>query len=140
MYKVILVLTLVFGAEKISFSQSLNSKTLMSIADEKITVKDFLRVYNKNMDLVKDQSQKNIDDYLKLYINYKLKLKEARALGYDQKDSYQKEFKNYKEQLIRAYTNDKEVTTNLVSEAYDRTINEVKAQHVLVRFESDQDS
>mgnify|MGYP003326746117 CR=1 FL=1 len=49
----------------------------MSIADEKITVKDFLRVYNKNMDLVQDQSQKNIDDYLKLYINYKLKLKEA---------------------------------------------------------------
>ncbi|GIR49771.1 MAG: hypothetical protein CM15mP58_18680 [Burkholderiaceae bacterium] len=27
-----------------------------------------------------------------------------------------------------------------MSEAYDRTINEVKAQHVLVRFESDQDS
>lgn len=140
MYKVILVLTLLFGAENISFSQSLNSKTLMSIADEKITVKDFLRVFNKNMDLVQDQSQKNIDDYLKLYINYKLKLKEAKALGYDQKDSYQKEFKNYKEQLIRAYTNDKEVTATLVSEAYDRTINEVKAQHVLVRFESDQDS
>ena len=140
MYKVILALIFLFGADNISFSQSLNSKTLMSIDNEKITVKDFLRVYNKNMDLVQDQSQKNIDDYLKLYINYKLKLKEARALGYDQKDSYQKEFKNYKEQLIRAYTNDKEVTATLVSEAYDRTINEVKAQHVLVRFESDQDS
>ena len=140
MYKVILALIFLFGAENISFSQSLNSKTLMSIADEKITVKDFLRVYNKNMDLVQDQSQKNIDDYLKLYINYKLKLKEAKALGYDQKDSYQKEFKNYKEQLLRAYTNDKEVTATLVSEAYDRSINEVKAQHVLVRFESDQDS
>ena len=66
MYKVILVLTILFGVENISFCQSLNSKTLMSIADEKITVKDFLRVYNKNMDLVQDQSQKNIDDYLKM--------------------------------------------------------------------------
>ena len=49
MYKVILALIFLFGAENISFSQSFNSKTLMSIADEKITVKDFLRVYNKNM-------------------------------------------------------------------------------------------
>ena len=66
-------------------SQDLSSKILMSIDEDKITVKEFLRVYNKNLDLVKDQNQKEVDYYLNLYSNYRLKLKEARALKYDQK-------------------------------------------------------
>ena len=34
---------------------------------------EFVRVYNKNLDLVKDESQKDIDAYLELFVNYQLK-------------------------------------------------------------------
>lgn len=121
-------------------SQDLDSKTLMTIGNQNISVKEFLRVYNKNINLVQDQNLKDIDYYINLYSKYKLKLIEAKELGYDLKDSYKKEFKSYKNQLSNAYTTDKEVTESLVKEAYNRTANEIKAQHILVRFQDNQDS
>jgi len=121
-------------------SQDLDSKTLMTIGNQNITVKEFLRVYNKNINLVQDQNQKDIDYYINLYSKYKLKLIEAKELGYDLKDSYKKEFTSYKNQLSNAYTTDKKVTESLVKEAYNRTTNEIKAQHILVRFKDNQDS
>jgi len=121
-------------------SQDLDSKTLMTIGNQNISVKEFLRVYNKNINLVQDQNQKDIDYYINLYSKYKLKLIEAKELGYDLKDSYKKEFNSYKNQLSNAYTTDKEVTESLVKEAYNRTANEIKAQHILVRFQDNQDS
>ena len=112
----------------------------MTIGNQNISVKEFLRVYNKNINLVQDQNQKDIDYYINLYSKYKLKLIEAKELGYDQKNSYKKEFTSYKNQLSNAYTTDKEVTESLVKEAYNRTTNEIKAQHILVRFQDNQDS
>ena len=65
-------------------------------------------------------------------MNYKLKLAEAKALRYDKDPAYINEFMSYKNQLIQTYLTDKNVTDDLVREAYYRTENEVKAQHILV--------
>jgi len=89
-------------------------------------------VYNKNLNLVQDDSQKDVNSYLELFVNYKLKLAEAKALRYDKDPKYINEFKSYKNQLTQSYLTDKNVTDDLVREAYDRTKNEVKAQHILV--------
>ena len=140
MIRFFLVLNLFIGSVNFTIAQSIDSENLMTIGGETISVKEFLRVYNKNINLVQDQSQKNIDYYLNLYTNYKLKLKEARTLGFDQKESYKKEFESYKNQLSKAYTSDKEVTETLVKEAYNRTAKEVKAQHILVRIQPGQDT
>ena len=140
MIRFFLVLNLLIGSVNFTIAQPIGSENLMTIGGETISVKEFLRVYNKNIDLVQDESQKNIDYYLNLYTNYKLKLKEARTLGFDQKESYKKEFESYKNQLSKAYTSDKEVTATLVKEAYNRTANEVKAQHILVRIQPGQDT
>ena len=140
MIRFFLVLNLLIGFVNFTIAQSIDSENLMTIGGETISVKEFLRVYNKNIDLVQDESQKNIDYYLNLYTNYKLKLKEARTLGFDQKESYKKEFESYKNQLSKAYTSDKEVTETLVKEAYNRTAKEVKAQHILVRIQPGQDT
>ena len=64
-------------------------------------------------------------------MNYKLKLTEAKALRYDKDPVYLNEFKSYKNQLTQSYLTDKNVTDDLVREAYERTENEVKAQHIL---------
>tara|TARA_B100001248_G_C27397578_1_gene466789 strand:- start:1579 stop:3510 length:1932 start_codon:yes stop_codon:yes gene_type:complete len=140
MIRFFLVLNLLVGSVNFTNAQSIDSENLMTIGGETISVKEFLRVYNKNIDLVQDESQKNIDYYLNLYTNYKLKLKEARTLGFDKKDSYRKEFESYKNQLSKAYTTDKEVTETLVKEAYNRTTSEVKAHHILVRIQPGQDT
>lgn len=125
----ILLLTLNF-----SFSQKAD-KVLLTVGEEPIMASEFLRVYNKNLDLVKDESQKDIDGYLKLFIEYQLKLKEAQRLGLDEDPKYQREFLNYKNQLTRNYLSENKVTDALVKEAYERGNLDIKASHILVRLE-----
>lgn len=116
-----------------SFSQSDSEKVLFSVDGEPVYVSEFLRVYNKNLDLVQDESQKGIDEYLSLFTNYKLKLKEANALELQNKPSYIRELASYKSQLAKSYITDAKVTDALIKEAYDRVSNEVKAAHILVK-------
>ena len=113
--------------------QSAKNDVLFTVADEPVYTSEFLRVYNKNLDLVQDDSQKNIDEYLKLFTNYKLKLKEAKSLGLDKNASYLKELDKYKKQLAKNYITDSKVTDALVKEAYNRMSYEVNADHILVK-------
>ncbi len=105
---------------------------LLSIDNSPVYVSEFKRIYLKNIDLVKDDSQKDIDEYLKLFINYKLKLKEAKTLGLDQKTSYIKELNGYKKQLASNYLTDTKTSEALIKEAYDRSLERVNASHILV--------
>ncbi len=112
-----------------------NDEVLFTVENTPITISEFKRVYNKNLDLVKDESQKDIDNYLQLYINYQLKLKEAKRLKFDEEASYTREFESYKKQLLKNYSSDAEVTDELVKEAYDRTAFDIDASHILVRID-----
>jgi peptidyl-prolyl cis-trans isomerase SurA len=58
MIRFFLVLNLFVGSVNFTIAQSIYSESLMTIGGETISVKEFLRVYNKNIDLVQDESQK----------------------------------------------------------------------------------
>ncbi len=113
-------------------AQNKKDKVLLTIDGQPVYTSEFLRVYNKNRDIVSDENKKNIDEYLDLFINYKLKLKEAKDLKLDTIPSYIKEFNKYKKQLIEPYLKDREVTEELMKEAYARMKKEVKASHILI--------
>ena len=132
MQKTFLLLSTACFSFFISNAQTTDDDTLLTIANTPVSANEFVRVYNKNLNLVQDDSQKEIDSYLELFINYKLKLTEAKALRYDKDPVYLKEFQSYKNQLTQSYLTDKNVTDDLIREAYDRTTNEVKAQHILI--------
>ncbi len=124
----------------VSFSnaQIKNDDVLFTVDQEPVLASDFIRVYNKNLDLVKDDSQKDIDEYLKLFVNYKLKLVEARALNFHEKPLYIRELNGYKQQLAKNYLTDHEVTDALVNEAYQRTSSDVQAKHILIMLKPTQ--
>jgi len=105
---------------------------LLSIGNTPVSISEFKRVYLKNIDLVKDDSQKDIDEYLELFISYKLKLKEAKALGLDQNKTYIKELEGYKKQLAANYLTDTKASDALIQEAYQRSLERVNASHILV--------
>jgi len=100
-----------------------------------VNTKEFLRVYNKNLDLITDNSQKDIDNYLQLYIDYKLKVLEAYEKKYDKKESYISELNKYSTQLASNYLFDKNSQDSMLNEAYLRTKTEIKASHILIRIE-----
>jgi len=117
-----------------SFSQSITEDVLFTIDEEPVYVSEFIRVYNKNLDLVQDESQKDIDEYLTLFTNYKLKLKEAKSLNLHEKDTYKRELDTYKNQLVKSYMTDSKVTDALIEEAYNRVSYDVKANHILIKI------
>ncbi|WP_299261128.1 peptidylprolyl isomerase [uncultured Aquimarina sp.] len=106
------------------------------INNSPVYTSEFKRVYLKNIDLVKDESQKDIDEYLELFINYKLKLAEAKEQGLNKKESYIKELEGYKKQLSSGYLTDTKASDALVKEAYDRLQERVNASHILVQVQS----
>ena len=132
MQKTFLFLSISCFSFLLSNAQIANDDVLLTISGEPVLANEFVRVYNKNLNLVQDDSQKEVDSYLELFVNYKLKLTEAKALRYDKDPVYLNEFKSYKDQLTQSYLTDKNVTDDLIREAYDRTENEVKAQHILI--------
>ena len=76
------VCILAFLSATTVFSQN-KKEVLMTIDGKPVYANEFERVYKKNLDLVQDESQKDIDGYLQLFIDYKLKIVEAQAQGLD---------------------------------------------------------
>ncbi|WOD42581.1 peptidylprolyl isomerase [Hwangdonia lutea] len=115
-------------------AQSDAGEVLFTVDNDPVYVSEFLRVYNKNLDLVQDESQKDVDEYLTLFTNYKLKLKEAKTLKLHKKPSYLRELNTYKKQLAKNFIYDNKVTDALVEEAYDRISYDIKANHILIKI------
>jgi peptidyl-prolyl cis-trans isomerase SurA len=111
---------------------------LFSIQDEPTTLKEFLYVYNKNnftrdsVNLAEDFRQ-----YLDLYINFKLKVQEAKDAGLHQEQAFLSELEGYKKELAKPYLSEKSVTEQLIQEAYDRLATEINASHILIGIKSE---
>jgi len=118
------------------FSQK-KSKTLVTINEENITVADFKRVYEKNLDAIDNKEAKDVTNNLELFINYKLKVKEAYQLKLDTLPSYKKEIETYKNQLAAPYLQDTTFLDKMVKDVYFRVKNKVKAKHILIRTAKD---
>lgn len=115
-----------------TFLSAQNKEILFTIDNHPYYTDEFVRVYNKNLDLVKDDSQKDLDKYLELFLGYKLKVEKANKIGLQNSSSYQNELKSYRNQLSKNYINDSKVTNELVNEAYNRMTKEIRASHILV--------
>ncbi len=118
----------------VSVNAQEKGEVLFSIDGEKTFSDEFIRVYQKNKDIVVDNENKEFDDYFDLFLDFKLKLKQAHDIKLDTSSTYISELAKYKEQLISPYLQNPDATEFLVKEAYERTIIEVKASHILVRL------
>jgi peptidyl-prolyl cis-trans isomerase SurA len=110
---------------------------LFTIGDQGVTADEFKAVYLKNRDIGKDIDPKTPNEYLDLYINFKLKVKEAHELGMDTMPSFIREFESYRKQLAQPYLEDRKVDSLLLYEAYSRMQLEVRAAHIMVDLSPD---
>lgn len=104
---------------------------LMTVDGKPVTRGEFEAIYKKNN---KDASvtKEALDEYLELFMNYKLKVREAESLGMDTVTKFRNELEGYRKQLARPYLIDRELNEALMQEAYDRMGQEVRASHILV--------
>lgn len=110
-----------------------NDPTIMTIDNKKITQSEFLQIYLKN-NPNPQYDKASLDEYMELFTKFKLKVAEAEALGYDTIPKLVKELDGYKKQLALPYLVDSAKNESLIKEAYDRTKNEIKASHILIKL------
>lgn len=104
---------------------------LVTINDSIYHVADFERLYTKNIDIIADESQKDVSNYFELYKSYKVRLQDAYEAELDKTDSYKQEFNVHRKQLAEKYFIDEKKLDQLVEEALERSDYEVKASHIL---------
>jgi peptidyl-prolyl cis-trans isomerase SurA len=130
-----LFLGVLLSLNLISYAQKNTKEVLFTIDNTPYYTDEFSRVYNKNLDLVKDESQKDLNQYLELFVGYKLKINKANKLGLQNGENYKNELKTYRTQLSKNYLSDSKVTKELVEEGHNRYLKEVKASHILITVE-----
>jgi peptidyl-prolyl cis-trans isomerase SurA len=110
---------------------------LFTVKDKPVTSEEFVRLYRKNHTQPADYTEAKVTEYIGLLINFKLKVAEAQALGVDTTNKFQREFKQYREELKRPYRNEPDLLDQLSREAYERLQYEVKAAHLLINVKPD---
>lgn len=109
---------------------------LMTVDGQPVTRAEFEAIYKKN-NKEAAVTKEALDEYLELFINYKLKVREAEKLGMDTIGKFRNELDGYRKQLARPYLIDRELNDALLREAYDRSQQEVRASHILVQVAAD---
>lgn len=129
-FKTLVIVAISTCGTLISQAQS-QDKVLFTLDDTPYYSEEFKRIYSKNLDLIKDDSQRDINQYLELYVLYKLKVAKAYELKLDQDAVYETELKSNRDQLAERYLTDEKMTDELVLEAFERSKKEINADHIL---------
>lgn len=118
----VLVTGLTFAQEK--------DPVIMTINDKPVYKSEFEQIYwkNKKEDVA---TKEDLDEYLELFINFKLKVEAAEAKGLDTLRKFKSELAGYRAQLERPYLVDQDINEKLIEEAYAHMKTEVRASHIL---------
>jgi peptidyl-prolyl cis-trans isomerase SurA len=110
-------------------AQQVYNKILMTVGDSKIQPGEFIRMYKKSLD---PDKKSDVDSYLKQFIIFKLKVTDAINEGYDTTNAFRKELNGYRNQLARNYLTDNQTREKLLQKAYQRSLTEINAWHILI--------
>jgi len=124
-----------------SFSQSKKEKKpaiVFTVNKKPVTTDEFIYLYRKNhQNKPEEFTREKVREYLDLFINFKLKVEEARSRGYDTTAAFNKEYNSYKEELRKPYLPDNTLSDSLARLTYERMKEEVNASHILIEVKPD---
>lgn len=124
---ILLILTVIININV--YSQD----NLLEIENESISLDEFNNIFNKNNDnQVIDK--KYLDEYIELFINFKLKVREAKELGYDTLSTFIDELEGYRKQLAKPYLRDDQFNEEMFDEALERVQYDLNASHILINI------
>ena len=106
---------------------------LLEIEDDRISLEEFKHIFNKNNDN-EEIDKEYLDEYIELFVNFKLKVKEAKSLGFDTVKTFVDELEGYRKQLARPYLRDDNFNDELFDEALDRIQYDINADHILINI------
>lgn len=117
----------------VGFSQD---EILLKIGDTEVSKTEFKRIYEKNNSPDISIDVKTVDEYLDLFINFKLKVIEAESLGMDTAQEFVDELNMYRDELAKPYLVDEEMYEAQIKEAYERRKDEVRVNYVFFELKT----
>jgi len=110
---------------------------LLSIGNSGVYGDEFLHMLSKNREFKSSESKISEEEFqenLELFINYKLKVKEAETLGLDKTEEFEREFEVFKDDLTQPFLIKNSLQEGELMKAYNRMKEVVKASHILLQF------
>ena len=113
-------------------AQKTDNRVLFTVEDKSITVDEFTYIYSKTNGDQANFSEPSLQEYLDLYVKFKLKVQRAKDMGLDTVRVLQEELAGYRKQLSDSYLIDRAIGDRLINEAYEHSTEDVDISHVLV--------
>ena len=114
-------------------------ETLMTINGKAVSAEEFLYIYEKN-NQAGAVDPKTMDEYLDMFINFKLKVAEAEAQGIDTTESFKKELKGYRAQATPKYLQDEAAMDSLIEMSWRHLSKDRRAAHIAIQCPASADS
>ena len=129
---------LILAAAVMSLSM-LAEEPLMKINGKAVSAEEFLYIYEKN-NQAGAIDPKTMDEYLDMFINFKLKVAEAEAQGIDTTESFKKELKGYRAQATPKYLQDEGAMDSLIEMSWRHMSKDRRAAHIAIQCPMNADS
>lgn len=120
----------VIAATLLSVSAKNDDPVLMTINGKDVRLSEFEYLYNKNNS--QQQQPQSLEEYMDMFIIYKLKVADAEAAGIDTTAAFIKEFSGYQNELAQPYLVDTSVEDSLINLSYERMQEDVKVSHIMI--------
>lgn len=138
-----LILSSIFALAVTAGAQSAADPVLMIINGKNITKSEFEYSYNKNGNVEGAVEQKSVDEYVPMFVNYKLKVAAAEDAHLDTLTSFKKEFLTYRDMQLTPYMVDQTFIDSIARSVYDRTAQQLDGKdllrpaHILIQVKQD---
>ncbi len=103
---------------------------LMTVNGKSVPLSEFEYLYQKNNS--QQLQPQSLDEYVDMFVTYKLKVADAEAAGLDTLESFKREFNGYRNELARPYLHDTETEERLINESYSHMQEEVDVSHIML--------
>ena len=106
---------------------------IMTVNGKKIQKSDFEYIYNKNNSAT-SSDRKSLDEYVAMFVKFRLKVAAAEAEGLDTLSSFRNELDRDRGQLAEPYLTDKKIEEDLIQEAYNRMKENVEVSYIYINI------
>lgn len=113
------------------YSLSSAAQALFTYGNKSVTRDEFLKAFNKN-NTDNKLTEKALQEYLDLYIPFKLKVQAAYDLKLDTLASQRAELQAFRNQLVQGYLTDAASLSELVDEAFERSQQDIRISHIFI--------
>ncbi len=127
------------AAALMSLTATAQNETLMTINGKAVSAEEFLYIYEKN-NQAGAVDPKTMDEYLDMFINFKLKVTEAESQGIDTTASFKKELKGYRAQATPKYLQDEAAMDSLIELSWRHMSKDRRAAHIAIQCPMSADS